>query len=542
MKPFIVTLALAFGVAVAPAQTRSSISSHSGWSIQDTLETSPDIVVGAVATSDCADRGTLVSCRATVRVLRAIKGELAPQAKIQVHWDFKPGPLDGPEAMRHVPDATALWFLHPAADGGYTPSRATFMPAYGGVFLRVPAEAPGGDFFYTGDAAPEYKIAREVGAEMVAEGPAADAQIAAQTRFQPSAIWFLAQTLNNLPAKAATGVYASLARSPSASLEAVGISGRLRAGDAGALIELDRDLPRLANTSAVHDIAGNIPMLKLRDRPAAAQALAHLATAEIEIPLLEHFAPSLLAGTGNLEFLPVLIVMLHSPSPDVRAEALFAACALLQPRAPAQTAHCPARLREAHDMENDVQRENVRFWIEWWQTVRTRDTQLAGLRDLPVPARYSMARAPDAQSQTQSMEIPMEVRFQGLIAIVHPPTHYHTADGVLHEGDPAGGADMFTARMSAEDHAALIEVLKGVSEKMDAIDVDANKIMGEARFTGGRPDINRMHALNARRTEALKSGLTSVQSNLSPEGWAVVDGFLRDTNSHSAFGLAGPRH
>lgn len=532
MKSSTVTLVFVFGVGVALAQTSSSTSSHSGWSIQDTLETAPDIVVGTVAASDCADSGAEVSCRATVRILRVVKGGLAPQANIQVHWDYHPGPLDGPEATRHVPDVTALWCLRSAADGGYAPLTVSFMPTYGGAFLRVPAEPPGGDFFYATDASPEYKIAREVGAAMVAEGPAADKQLGLQTRSLPGASFFLAQILSNLPASAAADVYTSLARSPSATLEAVGISGRLRAGDASALIELDRDLPRFSNTSAMREIGANIPTLKLRGQPAAAQALARLALSEIEIPLLEHFAPMLLAGTKNLEFLPVLIAMLQSPSSDVRGEALFAACTLLRAREPALAAHCPQSMGEAHN----GQEENIRFLIEWWQSTRTRDAQLARLRDLPIPVRYARAEGP----QPQPMEIPMEIRFSSLMHMVRPPSHYHTATGEFHEGDPTGGVDAFSARMSAEDHAALIAVLNGVNEKLEAIQEDGTKMMSQTRFTGGRPDIKQMQALNQRRTEALKSGLASLQSKLSPEGWAMVDRFLREMNIHAA-GMAGPR-
>src|ERR1039457_3559488 len=93
--------------------------------------------------------------------------------------------------------------------GGHAPLTVSFMPTYGGSFLRVPAEPPGGDFFYATDASPEYKIAREVGAAMLADNGAS--------------IFPLAQILSNLPASAAADVYTSLARSPSASLEAVGI-------------------------------------------------------------------------------------------------------------------------------------------------------------------------------------------------------------------------------------------------------------------------------------------------------------------------------
>jgi hypothetical protein len=505
-------------MGVAPSQTTTATvtSSHSGWSIQDTLETAPDMVVGTVAASDCADSGTQVACRATVHVLRVVKGGLAPQTNIQVQWDYHPGPLDGPEAARHVPDVTALWFLRPAADGVYAPFKATFMPAYGGVFVRVPAEPPGGDFFYATDATPQYKIAHEVGAAMVADD---------------SASRFLAQILHSLPTAAARDVYVSLARSPSASVEAVGIAGRLRAGDASALIELDRDLPQLSTTSAMNEIGVNIAMLKLRGQPAAAQALAHLALGEIEIPQLEHFAPMLLVSTGNVEFLPALIAMLHSPSLDVRGGALFAACTLQVPREPGLAAHCPRGLGEAHR----GQEENIRFWIEWWQTSRTQDARLARLREVPLPVRYSQVQ----QAPPQPMEMPMTERFFSMMHMIHHPSHYHTPDGELHEGDPTGGVDMFTARMSSEDHAALVDVLKDVNDKLEAIDVDANKMMSEARFTGGRPDIQQMHAINDRRTEALKSGLASLPGKLSPEGWAEVDRYLREMTG--SVGMGSPR-
>jgi hypothetical protein len=540
MKPSIVTLLLALGLGVAPAQVSTSTSSHSGWSIQDTLETAPDMVVGTVAASDCADSGTQVACRTTVRVLRVVKGGLAPQANIQVHWDYHPGPMDGPEATRHVPDVTALWFLRLTADGVYTPFKATFMPAYGGVFVRVPAEPPGGDFFYATDATPQYKIAHEVGAAMVADNRdqshiALNGYGRGDDRLLDhfSASRFLAQILSSLPAAATKEVYVSLARSPAASLEAVGIAGRLRAGDASALIQLDQDLSRLSNLSAINEIGANIPALTLRGQPAAAQALARLALSETEIPMLEHFAPLLLASTQNVEFLPVMIAMLHSPLLVVRGGALFGACTLLRSREPASAAHCPAGLGQAYR----GQEENIRFWIEWWQTGRRQNGQLARLNDLPIPMRYAQVQAPVLQPQP--MEMPMTERFFSMMHMIPQPTHYHTANGEFHEGDPTGGVDMFSARMSAEDHAALIDMLKGVNARLEAIDVDANKMMSEARFTGGRPDIQQMHTINDRRTEALKSGLASLPSKLSPEGWAVVDRYLREMNISG--GMGGPQ-
>src|ERR1022692_756009 len=134
------------------------------------------------------------------------------------------------------------------------------------------------------------------------------------------------------------------------------------------------------------------------------------------------------------------------------------------------------------------------------------------------------------------MAVPMEIRFSSLMHMVRPPSHYHTATGEFHEGDPTGGVDAFSARMSAEDHAAL----NAVNEKLEAIQEDGTKMMSQTRFTGGRPDIKQVQALNQRRTEALKSGLASLQSKLSPEGWAMVDQFLREMNTHAA-GMAGPR-
>src|ERR1035438_7585518 len=117
----------------------------------------------------------------------------------------------------------------------------------------------------------------------------------------------------------------------------------------------------------------------------------------------------------------------------------------------------------------------------------------------------------------------------------------------LNASTPPVGSPSFTpfntaisARMSAEDHAPLIAVLNGVNEKLEAIQEDGTKMMSQTRFTGGRPDIKQMQALNQRRTEALKSGLASLQSKLSPEGWAMVDQFLHEMNIHAA-GMAGPR-
>jgi hypothetical protein len=100
--------------------------------------------------------------------------------------------------------------------------------------------------------------------------------------------------------------------------------------------------------------------------------------------------------------------------------------------------------------------------------------------------------------------------------------------------------DMFSSRMSAEDHAALIAVLNGVNQKLEGIQEDGRKTISEARFTGGRPDIKRMQALTQRRTEALQSGLDSLPAKLSPEGWAVVERHLREMNIRAA-GAVGPR-
>jgi hypothetical protein len=83
-------------------------------------------------------------------------------------------------------------------------------------------------------------------------------------------------------------------------------------------------------------------------------------------------------------------------------------------------------------------------------------------------------------------------------------------------------------------------VLNGVNDKLEAIQEEGRKMISEARFTGGRPDIKQMQALTQRRTEALQSGLDSLPAKLSPEGWAVVERHLREMSFYSV-GTAGPR-
>ena len=545
MKSSVLVLVLLAGAAAVRGQ--GVISSHSGWSIQDTLETAPAIVVATVAESDCADTGTQESCRATLRVLRNLKGAIAPRAVVPVRWDYRPTPLDEPEPARRVPEVTAMWFLRPAADGGHEALVASGIGPDGGVYLRVPDGQPGGDLFYTGDAAPEYKIAREAAAALVAAAPAAGMQLGREARFAPGSpearkgaldrIYFdaLAGVLRDLPFASTAVVYAFLSGSPSANLMATGLAGRLRAGDACALIELERELPRLSATPAMRDIGTSVGALSLKNQPAAAQALARLALSEIEVPGLEGLAPMLLAGTNSFEFLPTLAAMLHSPDSFVRGSAWLAVCNLLRPakfRDAAMAENCPENPPSELGAR---EQENIRFWIEWWQTSRPQIPELAGLRDVPLPVRYARAE----ERPVQVLEVPAEERFFSLVSMLRPPSHYHTESGAYQAGVPPGDTDPFRVRMSEEDYAAFLAVVNGVNAQLDAILEDGAKMMGRARFTGGQPDRKEMQALNQRRTEALQTGLAAIRNKLSPEGWNTVEQFLREMNIHQA-GAAKP--
>jgi hypothetical protein len=242
--------------------------------------------------------------------------------------------------------------------------------------------------------------------------------------------------------------------------------------------------------------------------------------------------------------LPYLVVTLDSPQPYVRGSALDGFCQLLGPMPdtasalwnPEMAGYCPGR-SPVNDRE--LEQRDIRFWTEWWDSHREAIAKTVTLPTVIAPARYSAAE------RRQPAEIPREVRFGFLLAMVSTtePDHYHAADGSMVAASSVEAGvphDPVSGQFSPEDRAIFRQVIDSVNAKLAALQTRSQRMMDAARIAGTMPDREQSKALSADHDAAMKTGLADLEAKLSPEGWQIVDRFLKDM--HGAVGgmLMGP--
>lgn len=524
-------------VLSASAQTYSS--SHSGWSFTDTLETASDVLAADITAGSAVDNGSEVAVKATLHAVRILRGDINSGAEIALQWHYQPGPREDPAVTAKVPQARGLWFLRHSSDGALEPLQAAMMTApMGGYFLPLGMSAPS----YT-DAEPlEAKIAREIGTaleDLLAERAAdlgSDRPLpgggwvwsSSQARAQYQS---LTMALHSLKEPATAGVYRSLSALPDPNLKALGIFGRLGAGDISAVFDLENNLATVLSIGVhPYPFPPFLDRLDLRANLPAAHALARIALSDTTVRGLDGQLAMALSRTGSPEMLPYMIVMLASPEPFVRGSALMGICPLLRAMPPPSefwsvemTGYCP---NGAPVNDREIEQKDIQFWTDWWESHREAIAKTVALPDVAAPARYGAA-------PPQPLEISVETRFEFLLhmAATKPPDHYHTGDGTIVEGPPPGFAPQnpVSGQLEAADREIFHQVIDSVDAKLAALQARSQQTLNAARIAGAMPDRRQMKALSADRQAALKAGLEDMQSKLSPEGWQTVERFLKGT-------------
>jgi hypothetical protein len=212
--------------------------------------------------------------------------------------------------------------------------------------------------------------------------------------------------LQSMNQSAIAGVYQSLSALPDPDLKALGIFGRIEAGDASAVFELEKNLPTVVSA---YTTLRCFPLLLVRldlkmDLPAA-HALARTALSDTTVASLEGQLAFALARTRSPEMLPYLMVMLGSPEPGIRDSALMSFRFLLGPMPdpsalwkPEMAGYCPMG-SPVNDRE--IEQKDVQFWAQWWESHREEIAKTVALPTAGAPARYRAERREEARSRSK---------------------------------------------------------------------------------------------------------------------------------------------
>jgi hypothetical protein len=525
-------------VLSASAQTYS----HSGWSFADTLQTASDVVVADITGGSAADNGSQVTVKATLHAVRVLSGDINAGADLVVEWHYRPNPGESPAVTTKVPLARGLWFLRKDSNGALEPMQAGMMSPMGNSFLPLGASAPS----YADGEPLQTKVAREIAAAL--EELATEHAAALAPRPPERTVWSnpraqyqsLTVALQAIDQAAAIEVYQSLSMLPDPNLKALGIFGRLRAGDAAVIFELERNLATVLSANrALETHPVSLNGLNLRGNLAAAHALARIALSDPTIPGLDGELALVLARTRSAEMLPYLMVMLGSPEPGIRDSALMSFGFLLGPMPdpsalwePEMAGYCPMG-SPVNDRE--IEQKDIQFWTQWWESHREEIAKTVALPTAAAPARYGAARREEG-------EIPIEVRFEFLLHMSADkrPEHYHAEDGTIVEAPPPvpdGPHDPVSGQLEPADREIFHQVIESVNGKLAAVQERGRQIANAVRITGTMPTREQSRELDAGRTAALRTGLAELQTKLSPEGWQTVERFLKPTGA-AAVGAA----
>jgi hypothetical protein len=525
-------------VLSASAQTYS----HSGWSFSDTLQTASDVLVADITSGSAADNGSQVTVKATLHAVRVLSGDINAGADLVVEWHYRPNPGESPAVTTKVPLARGLWFLRKDSNGALEPMQAGMMSPMGNSFLPLGASAPS----YADGEPLQTKVAREIAAAL--EELATEHAAALAPRPPERTVWSnpraqyqsLTVALQAIDQAAAMEVYQSLSMLPDPNLKALGIFGRLRAGDAAVIFELERNLATVLSANrALETHPVSLNGLNLRGNLAAAHALARIALSDTTISGLDGELALVLARTRSAEMLPYLMVMLGSPEPGIRDSALMSFGFLLGPMPdpsalwePEMAGYCPMG-SPVNDRE--IEQKDIQFWTQWWESHREEIAKTVALPTAAAPARYGAARREEG-------EIPIEIRFEFLLhmAADRQPEHYHAADGTIVEGPPDtpnAPHDPVSGQLEPADREIFHQVIESVNGKLAAVQERGRQIANAVRITGTMPTREQSRELDAGRTAALRTGLAELQSKLSPEGWQTVERFLKPTGA-AAVGAA----
>jgi hypothetical protein len=320
---------------------------YAGGSTRDAIHTSDLIVVGDVISGSAADHVTNVECSMSVSPERVLKGDpnLAHHP-IAVHWQYQPRGDQPPSVTTKIDHPHAIWFLQKTAEGRYEALWVEVnLQNRGGYYLEVPRVEPYGVFAYPSSAGFERKLAGELGAalENIAQqqGSALDMKWRTggspgyrltQPQVAPQVMQFrsLAFAFRELDAAPLQDIATHLANSSLIHLKALGLFGQLKAKQAAALLDLERNLPALVATDYPLGLSFWASTIDIRGTVDAIHAVGRMAIAETQLLGFADAAVNQLSHTGNPAAIPYLEVMLSHPKAPVRTMAAGGICAALQ--------------------------------------------------------------------------------------------------------------------------------------------------------------------------------------------------------------------
>ena len=493
------------------AGSQSARIATPGWRFADTTAAMTDVLVGDIVEGARLVDKRQVDVKATVRVVQVLQGALAPGTDVKLAWQYTAlGPVR--PTAGNLASVRGLWFLRKGPEG-FRILQGGELSEGGDYFLDLPEDLPPENLVHLPDRSTQSQIA-EVLAGALQTLAAQDPKGPARWQFR-----HLANALANLDRKKTASVYRYLSLQPDVNLKMLGIEGRLAAGDDSAVFELERDLPQLAH--AIYTMRGPpVASLNLAKNLPAAHAVARMALAEVTLPGLETGLPMRLALTGSLEFLPYVNVMLDSPQPYVRGEAVRAFCQLSRHSSfwqPDMQAHCPPRFDDAA-----AERQAIDFWRSWYTGNRSEIAKVATLPEVAAPARYSAAK------RLEIVELPVEIRFLRVVqAAARAFDRPQTGSGDTAAAAPSGRAVPVRATTATAVSAShFIDQLNASDREVFHRMVDATNARLE-EVTTVTPDTvpgrEELHKREARRQAVLKSGLADLEKQLSPDGWKALE-------------------
>lgn len=507
-------------------------SSHRGWSFSDTLQTATAIVVADITGGTSVDTGSLVSVAATARVVRVLKGTLAPDATLNLAFSYKPAPFEGPEMTSKVPAIRALLFLE-RSEQGYQPMQAASrLLSMGGYLVPVSREA----LVHSPDSSLNTRLSREYAQALQEMAATYQADLAATAPAPLNGYRLPTSTLHRNQFEAVAGsllelpadslpVLQSLSESSLLPLRVVGLAGRLQRGDATALAEIEKDLPRLAGTREGARLGSPLSSLALADKPAEAHTLARIALADPSLSGAETALASALGRMHRLEFLPYAMTLLDSPDSFVRDASMMSACEILrdaQPslwKAAAMQPHCPD-----HAPLNDTPREqaDIQFWKQWWTAQHDGIAKLVALPDPRPPARWSNA-SPEEVSESGSQPMPLETIIQSLLQEEFSrPSHAHNESGAIVEATHSPStADSLLS--DPADRQVFRDTAKESQRKYEEYVARRNALRNVARVGGAYPTREQIMAAFTEWESSTKTIVASLRTRLTADGWKALE-------------------
>ncbi len=480
------------------------------------FESASLVVAGSLENARGNDLTSRVDVTGTLRVARIIKGDIAPGTLLRVAWSYVPRGYERPAETNVPPRIFGLWMLESQSSNAWKPLPfGAFASAMGGVVLEVPSAEPASVL----GATPEDRIAAELAAAIedlaAKEGdrlnpkrPYPGAQSGLTISPRGTHFMSLVRAMWMVPRETARPYYQRLAGSTHPHSRGAGITGLMRAGDANAVLALERDIEALAPTLGLFQLYWFLDATDLRDRPDALHALCRLATGEYDLNL-ESAVAVMVRSTAKPEFLPYFAVMLEGNTSAVRSAGISGLCHTSFRWRAKTDKFCPDSLPV---FDPNEERRLTDYWRAQWRAELQRlGEEGVTLPDVRVPNRYSTQPPGDIQTY----KVPVEERF-GMVVMMHARNQARFP---------------VVAGLNARDRETLRRIAGEVQAKLEEYQQQLQKHVQEARVQGKRPDPTAVQQSRAGRQTALKDGLAEVRSALSSDGWQAFEKHLDGMNA-----------